>query len=203
MLPETFLPAAERYNLVGRLDRWVLVNALEWLAKGLVRHDEIEFCAVNLSGQTLGEDAFLSYVDDQFNRTGVPGERVCFEITETAAVADLASATRFLSTLKRRGCRFALDDFGSGLSSFAYLKSLQVDYLKIDGVFVKDIDDDAIDLAMVKSINEVGQLMGMQTIAEFVESFAILDKLRGLGVNYAQGYALGRPFPLAPASAPD
>jgi EAL domain-containing protein (putative c-di-GMP-specific phosphodiesterase class I) len=120
-------------------------------------------------------------------------ERICFEITETATIANLSSATRFIRALKERGCKFALDDFGSGLSSFAYLKNLPVDYLKIDGAFVKDIVNEPVDLAMVKAINDMGHVLGKKTIAEFVESEAILQKLRELGVDYAQGYHIGRP----------
>ncbi|MCZ6576341.1 MAG: EAL domain-containing protein, partial [Gammaproteobacteria bacterium] len=125
--------------------------------------------------------------------------KICFEITETAAIANLENATKFMKTLKERGCRFALDDFGSGLSSFAYLRNLPVDFLKIDGVFVKDIVDDPIALAMVKSINEIGQVMGKKTIAEFVENEPILEKLREIGVDYAQGYGVGRPQRIAAA----
>ena len=126
----------------------------------------------------------------------MPAEKLCFEITETAAITNLVSATRFITALKGWGCCFALDDFGSGLSSFAYLKQLDVDYLKIDGVFVKDIVADPISLAMVKSINDIGQVMGKRTIAEFVENDDILEKLREVGVDYAQGYCIGRPTPL-------
>ncbi len=126
----------------------------------------------------------------------MPAEKICFEITETAAITNLVSATRFITALKGWGCHFALDDFGSGLSSFAYLKQLAVDFLKIDGVFVKDVVDDPINLAMVKSINDIGKVMGKRTIAEFVENESILRKLREVGVDYAQGYRIGRPTPL-------
>ena len=128
--------------------------------------------------------------------TNVPAEKLCFEITETAAITNLVSATRFITALKGWGCHFALDDFGSGLSSFAYLKQLAVDFLKIDGVFVKDVVNDPINLAMVKSINDIGKVMGKRTIAEFVENDGILEKLREVGVDYAQGYRVGRPKPL-------
>ena len=132
----------------------------------------------------------------QLQDTGMEGEKICFEITETAAISNLNMATKFISALKGLGCRFSLDDFGSGLSSFGYLKNLQVDYLKIDGMFVKDIVEDPIDHAMVKSINEIGQVMGMKTIAEFVENDEIKGMLREIGVNYAQGYGIGKPQPL-------
>ena len=157
-------------------------------------------CSINISGASIGEDVFLAHVLELLDETGIAGEQVCFEITETAAIRNLAMATRFIQTLRRSGCSFALDDFGSGLSSFAYLKSLQVQYLKIDGAFVKDMADDPLDLAMVRSINEVGQLLGMRTIAEFVETQEVLDMLAELGVDAAQGYRIGRPEPLIAAA---
>jgi EAL domain-containing protein (putative c-di-GMP-specific phosphodiesterase class I) len=135
-------------------------------------------------------------VIEQFDKMGVNGKKVCFKITETAAISNLNMAMRFISTLKRLGCSFALDDFGSGLSSFGYLKQLPVDYLKIDGMFVKNIVNDPIDLAMVKSINEIGHVMGMKTIAEFVENDEIKGMLREIGVDYAQGYGIDEPEPL-------
>ena len=194
--PGAFLAAAERYNLSTRIDRWVIDNAFTWLTDNPVYLGNLSQCAINLSALSLGDDKFLKYLIRQFNRTIIPPEKICFEITETAAIANLSSATVFIKKLKALGCKFALDDFGSGLSSFAYLKTLPVDYLKIDGVFVKDIETDPIDLAMVKSINEIGHVMGMQTIAEFVENEAILKKLREIGVDYAQGYGIAKPQPI-------
>jgi diguanylate cyclase (GGDEF)-like protein/PAS domain S-box-containing protein len=195
--PGVFLPAAERYNLITHLDRWVVSRALAQLAADRSMLDSLFQCSINLSGHSLANDDFLAFVQEQFTRTGVPGDRICFEITETAAIANLSRAQEFMNTLKALGCSFALDDFGSGLSSFAYLKALPVDYLKIDGAFVKDIVDDPIDFAMVKSINEVGHVMGKRTIAEFVENEAVLARLQALGVDYAQGYGIGRPQPFA------
>jgi len=194
--PGNFLPAAERYNLATKLDRWVVGTGFDWLSRHPGQLESLGVCAINLSGQSLGDEEFLTFMVGQFEKVDIPPEKICFEITETAAIANLATATGFMVKLKELGCKFALDDFGSGLSSFAYLKNLPVDYLKIDGVFVKDIPDDPIDFAMVKSINEIGQLMGIKTIAEFVENDAILEKLRGLGVDYAQGYGIGKPRPL-------
>ena len=191
--PGTFLSAAERFNLTPRLDRWVIDYFFKWLIDNPERLERLSRCAINISALSLNDDQFLKFVIDGFDKTDIPPEKVCFEITETAAIANLSRATVFIRTLKGLGCRFALDDFGSGLSSFAYLKSLPVDYLKIDGVFVKDIENDPIDLAMVKSINDIGKVMGKETIAEFVESEAILKKLQQIGVDYAQGYHLGRP----------
>jgi len=193
--PGAFIPAAERYDLMCEIDRWVVANAIERLGK-LSTAEHIPTLMLNLSGQSLCNEQFLNYVIKQLEHSHVPANKVCFEITETAAIANLARAREFIEALKRKGCQIALDDFGSGLSSFSYLKSLPVDYLKIDGAFVHDMLDDAIDCAMVKSINEIGHVMQKKTVAEFVESPEILGKLRELGVDYAQGYGIERPMPL-------
>jgi EAL domain-containing protein (putative c-di-GMP-specific phosphodiesterase class I) len=152
---------------------------------------------LNLSGHSLGDHEFLRFVLDQFEFTGTPTHKICFEVTETAAIANLSSASRFIKEIRKKECRFALDDFGSGLSSFAYLKSLPVDFIKIDGLFIRDIADDPIDLAMVRSINEIAKVMGKQTIAEFVEKKEILDRLVDIGVDYAQGNSIATPQPLS------
>ena len=192
--PGAFLPAAERYNLIAQLDAWVIENAFRLLAENPVFLKQIQFISINLSGQSLTKHDSLDFIISQLDAYGIEGEKICFEITETAAISNLSTASKFISTLKELGCRFALDNFGSGLSSFSYLKNLPVDYLKIDGMFVRDIVDDPIDHAMVKSINEIGQVMGMQTIAEFVENDEIKGMLREIGVNYAQGYGIGKPI---------
>ncbi len=194
--PGAFLPAAELYSLSTKLDRWVLSSAFRWLDNHPRHVEELGLCAINLSGHSLGDDQFLDFVVDLFVTSRVPASKICFEITETAAIANLDHASRFIGTLKALGSRFALDDFGSGLSSFAYLKTLPVDFLKIDGMFIRDIHEDPIHLAMVQSINEVGHLMGMETVAEFVESDAIINVLREVGVDYAQGYGICPPQPL-------
>ena len=194
--PGAFLPAAELYSLSTKLDRWVLSTAFEWLDNHPRHVDDLSLCAINLSGHSLGDDQFLDFVVNLFVTSKVPASKICFEITETAAIDNLEHASRFIGTLKALGSRFALDDFGSGLSSFAYLKTLPVDYLKIDGMFIRDIDEDPIHLAMVQSINEVGHLMGMETVAEFVENDAIVEVLREVGVDYAQGYGICPPRPL-------
>ena len=196
ILPGEFMPAAEHYQLSVQLDRWVIKRAFSWLAQNPVHLKQLDLCAINLSGLSLGDRKFENFVVQQLEKTGLPGEKICFEITETAAIANLTEATRFIKHLKTYGCKFALDDFGSGLSSFAYLKNFPVDYLKIDGQFVKDILSDPLDLAMVRSINEIGKLMGKQTIAEWVEDEGVFDELQKLGVDYAQGYCVGRPRPL-------
>ena len=194
--PGAFLPAAERYSLGPKLDAWVVSQALHWLSRNREAFERIGSLSINLSGASLDRHGVLERIIEEFQHTDVPPERICFEVTETAAVANLSSAIRFINALKGLGCQFALDDFGSGLSSFAYLKSLPVDVLKIDGVFVKDMLDDPIDRAMVKSINEMAHVMGKKTVAEFVENDALIDVLISLGVDYAQGYAIGHPIPI-------
>lgn len=193
VLPGAFIPAAERYNLAGKLDRWVINTAFRWLHAHPRHLEYLSTCSINLSGNSLGEQEMLRFVCQQFEEMNIPPEKICFEVTETAAISNLSSATCFIREIKQRGSWFALDDFGSGLSSFAYLKKLPVDLIKIDGLFIKDILDDPIDLAMVRSINDIGHVMGKQTIAEFVENEAILDELRHIGVDYAQGYSIGQP----------
>jgi diguanylate cyclase (GGDEF)-like protein/PAS domain S-box-containing protein len=199
--PMAFIPAAERYKLMPDIDRWVLRNSLKLLG-ARCSSDCDWICTINLSGQSLCDDTFLGFVTRQVDLSGVEPDRLCFEITETAAVANLAKASRFIHVLKEMGCRFALDDFGSGLSSFAYLKNLKVDYLKIDGGFVKDMLTDPIDRALVEAINQIGHVIGIQTIAEFVENADILEALRTLGVDYAQGYGVAKPAPLEDIVAP-
>lgn len=196
--PGAFIPAAERFNLMPAVDRWVVRHTLAYLRRRCDASDPAPpiTCAVNLSGTTLNDEGFLGFVLDELPRSRVPPHSLCFEITETAAVANLARAVQFMKELKVLGCRFSLDDFGSGLSSFAYLKNLPVDFLKIDGSFIRDIVDDPIDFAMTEAINKIGQVMGLQTIAEFVENEAILERVRGLGMDYAQGYGIAEPEPL-------
>ena len=195
--PGMFLPAAERFNLVLMLDRWVVGRTFDWMAQQQRKGAPPITCAINLSGASINQPQFHQFVAEELQRSGVAPERVCFEVTETTAIANLQSARAFIQQMKQLGCAFALDDFGAGMSSFAYLRNLPVDYLKIDGVFVKDLASNAMDYAMVRAINEVGKVMGMKTIAEFVENDAVLAKLREIGVDYAQGYGIARPAPLA------
>jgi diguanylate cyclase (GGDEF)-like protein/PAS domain S-box-containing protein len=195
--PAAFMSAAERYHLIGELDRWVVHTAFRALAEAQRREvSRPVLFAVNVSAQSLSDEAFLAYVIQQIEESLVDPRRLCFEITETAAISKLDSAIRFISALKAKGCRFILDDFGSGLSSFAYLKDLSMDFLKIDGEFVQNMVDDRVKRAMVESINQIGHVMGLQTIAEWVENRQTLEVLKEMGVDFAQGYWLCRPQPL-------
>ena len=194
--PALFIPAAERYFLMPAVDRWVVDHALDVLAD--LPSDALADClfAINLSGQSLGDPAFLEFLAPRLEQSIVPNQCICFEITETAAIQNLAAAKHFITTLSALGCQFSLDDFGVGLSSFSYLKSLPVDQLKIDGEFVKDLLDNQVSAAMVAAINQIGHTMGLKTIAEFVENDAIRMRLIEIGVDYAQGYGIGKPIPL-------
>jgi EAL domain-containing protein (putative c-di-GMP-specific phosphodiesterase class I) len=165
--PDQFIVAAERYGITPSIDRWVIENCFRWLVSEADERERLALCSINLSGQSLGDDKFLPFVIDQFHRSGLDGTKICFEITETAAIANFSQASRFIQALKDLGVRFALDDFGTGLSSFGYLKHFPVDFLKIDGSFVKGMVNDPIDREMVRSINEIGHLTGKRTIAEF------------------------------------
>jgi diguanylate cyclase (GGDEF)-like protein/PAS domain S-box-containing protein len=191
--PDNFIVAAERYGITPNIDRWVIENAFRWLVSEADERERLELCSINLSGQSLGDDKFLPFVIDQFQKSGIDASKICFEITETAAVASFSQANRFIQALKELGCKFALDDFGTGLSSFGYLKHFPVDFLKIDGSFVREILHDPIDREMVRSINEIGHLTGKQTIAEFAENAEIIQMLTSIGIDYAQGYGVSQP----------
>ncbi len=191
--PGEFLPVAERFQLATDLDCWVVNSALGWLNNNPQQLRNTSLCSINLSGQSLSDENFAKFVELKFRQHNVPYEKICFEITETAVIGNLAGATQFINMFKGLGCQFALDDFGSGLSSFAYLKTLPVDILKIDGIFVRNMDTDSIDFAMVRTINEIAHLMGKRTVAEFVENQTIVQHLKEMGVDYAQGYAIGKP----------
>ncbi|HIE55887.1 MAG TPA: EAL domain-containing protein, partial [Chromatiaceae bacterium] len=191
--PNRFLPAAERYNLMPVIDRWVIRHSLAWLAnqphyRGML--------SINLSGTSITDPLFLEFLEKELAHGTQDHSRICFEITETEAITNLSNARHFMDSIKELGCRFALDDFGSGMSSYAYLKDLPVDFLKIDGRFVNNMHSDPVSFAMVKSIHELGQLMGKRTIAEFVSGAEVMAQLQALGVNYGQGFYLGRPSPL-------
>ncbi len=193
--PGAFLPAAERYDLMADLDRWVIRSTFKWLASEIEQNKKIDFCSINLSGQSIGDKKLYQFIIEQQQNYQLNPAIICFEVTESAAVIHLEQAVSFMKQLREHGFLFALDDFGTGMSSFAYLKNLPVDFLKIDGSFVKDILDDPIDRAMVKSINEIGHIMGLKTIAEYVENKAIQDELIHMGVDYLQGYGIAEPKP--------
>ena len=196
--PDVFLPAAERYHMITNLDRWVVSHCFAWYAKNIavINAGHLEAISINLSGSSVTNNGFMQYIKNEMLKYEVDPRKICFEITETAAIENMSSAVEFISKLKKIGCRFSLDDFGSGLSSFAYLKNLPVDYLKIDGSFVRNMESDAVDCAMVSAIHQLGSLVGIKTIAEFVENKEILKKLEEIGVDYAQGYGISRPVPL-------
>ena len=195
--PGAFIPAAERYNLMPSLDRWVVNEALDYFSKLRDQKQTQPFMMnINLSGASLVQEGFLDFVLEQLNSRDIPHWMICFEVTETAAIANLEEAKKFITKLRGMGCKFALDDFGSGLSSFGYLKHLPIDFLKIDGSFIQDIVKDPIHGAMVEAINRVGHIMGVHTVAEFVEDAQILERLKEIGVDYAQGYHIERPGPI-------
>src|SRR5512134_1712522 len=191
--PDNFIAAAERYGLTPAIDRWVIENALRWLVSEADERERLALCSINLSGQSLGDDKFLPFVQRVLKSSGIDGSKICFEITETSAIASYSQANHFINAMKDLGCRFALDNFGTGLSSFGYLKHFPVDFLKIDGSFVREILHDPIDREMVRSINEIGHLTGKKTIAEFAENVEIIQMLTSLRVDYAQGYGIAQP----------
>ncbi len=193
IMPDLFIPAAERYQLMPAIDKWVLARAFETLSATPSSSTNWGMCTINLSGQSIGEQNLLDYILGLLEKTNVSPSIICFEITESAVISNLETAKCFIKTLKKLGCRFALDDFGSGLSSFSYLKNLPVDYLKLDGELVLDVATDSASYAMVAAINDVAHVMGMKTIAEHVESEDILNALQNLSVDYAQGYAIDIP----------
>jgi diguanylate cyclase (GGDEF)-like protein/PAS domain S-box-containing protein len=199
--PGSFIPAAERYGQIAAIDRWVVKTALGYMAGEGEPEKDSRF-AINISGQSLGADGFLDYITEEIQSTGVAPQRVFFEITETSAIANLPKAMRFISVLKEMGCFFVLDDFGQGLSSFGYLKSLPLDFIKIDGTFVREMVEDPVQAALVSSIRDIGRVMGLQTIAESVEDEATFEALVAIGVDYVQGYHLDRPQPLTISSPP-
>ncbi|MBK9130496.1 MAG: DUF1631 family protein [Gammaproteobacteria bacterium] len=191
--PQELILAAEHYHRMPAIDRWVIRTAFDWMAQNRDKLDALGGLAINLSGRSLSDESFKDFILTEMQRSGAPMDRVCFEVTETAGIDNLSDAAEFILEMKKSGCTFALDDFGSGLSSYSYLKRLPVDFLKIDGAFVKEMDRNPSDYAVVKSISEIGHFMGKKIIAEYVENETILNLLREIGVDYAQGYVIDKP----------
>lgn len=194
ILPDSFIPTAERYNLMPQLDEWVITNTFDFLEKYRNKHQTDLRVAINLSGQSLSEDSVINLITRLLRKNSLLNkECICFEITETAAIANMSRAIEFISDIKQMGCKFALDDFGSGLSSFSYLKNMPVDNLKIDGGFIRDINIDPINKAFVESIHNISKMMGIKSTAEYVENKEIYDCVKSIGIDYAQGYHISEP----------
>jgi diguanylate cyclase (GGDEF)-like protein len=194
--PGAFIPAAERYDLMTRLDRWVVNTIFTYLEQERRRYLEGQLFFINLSGMSLSDPDFFDFIRARMKRLNVPPHSICFEVTETAAINNLDTTESFIQEIRQMGCYFALDDFGAGLSSFSYLKSLSVDFLKVDGSFVKQIENDEMNRAIVDAINTIGHVAGLKTIAEFVEREETRKVLQSMGVDFAQGYGIQRPEPL-------
>ncbi|MDJ0553676.1 MAG: EAL domain-containing protein [Microcoleaceae cyanobacterium MO_207.B10] len=195
--PMAFIPAAERYNLMNKIDRWVVSHVFAYLTENYLQKQNIEcIYTINLSGDSINDETFIEFLYQQFDSSQIRPQMICFEVTETLAISNLHKATKFINSLKNLGCKFALDDFGSGMSSFGYLRNLPVDYIKIDGAFVRDMEVNPINCEIVEAIHRIGCVMKMKTIAEFVENENILANLQEIGVNYAQGYGIAKPNPL-------
>ncbi|MFT5163208.1 MAG: EAL domain-containing protein (putative c-di-GMP-specific phosphodiesterase class I), partial [Alteromonadaceae bacterium] len=195
--PDSFIPSAERFNLMTNIDRWVIRSYFRWLAQNKPHMKALTLCSINLSGTSIADPHFKDMVQALFVEFLIPHHKICFEITESIAIINLNATLDFIGLFKELGCQFSLDDFGTGFSSYGYLKNLPVDLVKIDGSFVKDLMIDPIDRAMVNSINEVAKAIGKQTVAKFVETQAILGELEAIGVDYAQGFGIHRPSPLS------
>lgn len=200
--PGAFIPAAERYGLMPQIDRWVVDTALRNFDRLHPAGAALALCAINLSATTADDDHFIDFLGDALRRTGVPPHKVCLEITETAAVSNLARMVRFIEQLRATGCRVALDDFGAGMSSFGYLKNLPVDYVKIDGSFIRDMETDPMSHSIVRAVTDIGHQIGLQVIAEWVTSERTCTLLREIGVDYAQGFVVHRPQPAVYVDAP-
>jgi EAL domain-containing protein (putative c-di-GMP-specific phosphodiesterase class I) len=196
ILPGQFLGAAERYQLMSHIDRWVVQTALAAIANGTPHLPEGRTCSINLSGQTLADEDFLEFVVDLLDHTGVPPGKLCFEVSEAAVVGNLDHARRFINVLHGIGCQFALDDFGSGIGSFANLKHLSVYYLKIDGTYTRDLEHDSVNREMVSAMVKLARSLDFRVVAEQIEDQASFDAVRSLGIDFVQGYLVERPHPL-------
>ncbi|HEY0060824.1 MAG TPA: EAL domain-containing protein [Telluria sp.] len=195
--PGVFLPAAERYDVILKIDRWVLRSTLEWLDTHPEHTEQLGTCSINLSRRSLADPSFHKFAADLIDAAKVPANKLCFEITEHGAIADMQKTIAFIEALSARGCRFSLDDFGTGMTSFSYLKQLPVNFIKIDGSFIQMMSSSAVDFEMVRFTNDISHMMGRKTIAEYVSNPEILAQLREIGVDFAQGYCIGKPRPLA------
>lgn len=198
--PGRFIPAAERYSLMSEVDRWVIIKTCEQLKSLDQKHplqNQESTVFINLSGTSLSDKEMAGYIEKQLERFDIAPKRIGFEITETAAIVDYDAALKLIAELRKLGCLVALDDFGTGMSSFSYIKSLDVDYIKIDGSFVKNMLEQEMDCAIVESINKIGHIVGMKTIAEFVENEQILKHVKDLGIDFAQGWGIAHPIPLS------
>ena len=192
--PQDFIVDAERFGYMVDVDRWVINQVFTWISQQMDEQKQIPYLAINISGTSISDDNFMDYLLEQISEYGVGTNRICFEITETGTISNMIKAGDFVRQLKNIGCRFAIDDFGTGLASHNYLRELPVDLLKIDGTFISKIHENDRDYAMVKSINDLAHFLGQETIAEFVENDAIIEKLREIGVDYLQGWGVGKPI---------
>ena len=197
VLPGTFLPAAERYDVILKIDRWVLARTLEWLSAHKEHTENLDMCSINLSRRSLADQSFHKFAAELIDACDVPASKLCFEITEHGAIADMQKTIAFIEALSARGCRFSLDDFGTGMTSFSYLKQLPVDFIKIDGSFIQMMSSSQVDYEMVRFTNDISHMMGRKTIAKYVSDASILASLRDIGVDFAQGFCIGKPRPLA------
>ena len=195
ILPGAFIPSAERYQLMPKIDRWVVAKTFSLLSnqKDILKYWDM--CSINLSGQSIGDPKFLDYILNLLSNSDLPPNVLCFEITESAVIANLENAKYFIKSLRKLGCRFSLDDFGSGVSSFAYLKSLEVDYVKLDGSLIKDVARDKSSYAMVEAINKVAHVMNIKTVAEHIENIETIKALEEISIDYAQGNVIDTPQP--------
>lgn len=194
--PANFLPTAERFEMNVNVDKWVVTNTFKWLSENPEHLAELRRCSINLNCHSLADRDFTLFILNAFETFNIPYNKICFEVIESVAIIKMEDTLAFMRTFNRLGCSFALDDFGSGFSSYSYLKSLPVNQVKIDGMFIKDMLNDSVDTAMVASINDVAKAMGMQTVGEFVENEGTMAQLGKMGVDFAQGYSVAKPAPL-------
>ena len=195
--PVEFIASAERFGFMTQVDQWVVRQVFAWVSQMMDEQKNIPSLAINLSGNSVTDDAFMEFLFEAISEYGVGTGKICFEITETGTIDNMVKATDFVNEFKNIGCKFSIDDFGTGLASHSYLRDLPVDYVKIDGTFIKNIHENPKDFAMAKSINDLAHFLGQETIAEFAENDEVIAKIREIGVDYIQGWGVGRPAPLA------